>query len=430
MNYLIKGGRVIDPANKLDGQFDISISDGKISDIAKDIKVNGAQMINASGMIAAPGFIDMHVHLREPGREDEETVLTGTRAAAKGGFASVACMPNTDPAIDSAKTLGLLNAVITRDAIVNVFPVGAITLGRRGQELADIKALVKEGAVAVSDDGSSVEDAALMTQALKAAKSLGIAVIDHCEDLSLSDKGVMNKGYMSTKMGLRGIPKESEYKRVERDILLAEKTGARIHIAHVSCKESVEAIKAAKKRGAHVTAETAPHYFALTDECCATYDTNTKINPPLRTADDVAAIKKALSDGTIDVIASDHAPHTDSEKDVEFDYAPFGKIGLESTLGVSVRELIKTGVLDWPRLVEKFATNPARILGLKTGSLKKGAAADITIIAPDEEYTVMRDLLESKSRNSPFIGWALTGRTRHLFVSGKPVLLDGKIAPR
>jgi dihydroorotase len=427
MKYLIKGGRVIDPSNKTDGIFDILTIENKVSDISKNIQAKDAKVINASGLIVAPGLVDMHVHLREPGREDEETVLSGTRAAAKGGFASVACMPNTEPALDSVKALKLLKGIIVKDAIVNVFPVGAITIGRLGKELADIRALAKEGVVAISDDGSSVEDAGLMLRALKSAKSAGLVVIGHCEDIALSDKGVMNKGYMSTKMGLRGIPKESEYKRIGRDIALAEKAGARIHIAHVSCKESVEIIRKAKKRGVGVTCETAPHYFALMDECCATYDTNMKMNPPLRTAEDVAAIKSGLADGTIDVIASDHAPHTDSEKDVEFDFAPFGKIGLESSLGVSVLELIKAKVIDWPCLIEKFTANPARILSLKTGTLKRGAVADITIIDPNKEYSVMRETLESKSRNSPFVGWGLAGKACYVFVAGKPVLSDGKV---
>lgn len=427
MKYLIKGGRVIDPAAQIDADLDVLISEGKIEEIAKDIQAKDAKTVDASGMIVAPGLIDMHVHLREPGREDEETVATGTRAAARGGFATVVCMPNTDPALDSAETLARLRAIIEKDAVVNVLPTGAITVARSGKELADVKAMVKEGAVAVSDDGSSVEDPEIMLRALKSAKAAGVTVIDHCEDAALSNKGVMNQSFMSTKMGLRGISNESEWKRVERDIALAEKAGAKIHIAHVSCSESVEVIRKAKKRGVRVTAETAPHYFALTDECCATYDTNTKINPPLRFAEDVSAIKEALADGTIDVIASDHAPHTDSEKDVEFDLAPFGKIGLESSLGVSVTELIIGKVLSWPQLIEKFTSNPAKILGLKCGSLRKGQAADITVIDPKMEYSLSKETLESKSRNSPFIGWRLTGRAEHLFVSGKPVMLSGKI---
>jgi len=427
MNYLIKGGRVVDPSGNVDEVLDILVSDGKISDTGKSLHSKDAKVIDAVGMLVTPGLIDMHVHLREPGREDEETVLTGTRASVKGGFTTVVCMPNTDPALDSVETLAKLKVIIAKDAIVNVMPVGAITVGRLGKELTDIKALAKDGIVAISDDGSSVEDADLMLKALKIAKSSGMVVIDHCEDMVLSNKGVMNKGFISTKAGLRGISRESEWVRVERDIALAEKAGAKIHIAHVSCKESVEVIRKAKKRGVQVTAETAPHYFALTDDCCATYDTNTKINPPLRTAEDVAAIKAALVDGTIDVIASDHAPHTDSEKDVEFDLAPFGKIGLESSLGVSIDELVNTGVLTWKQLVEKFATNPARIIGLKSGTLKKGAVADITIIDPEKKYTITRETLESKSKNSPFVGWNLIGRAVGMFVAGEPVMLDDKI---
>lgn len=427
MKYLIKGGTVVDPNGKINEALDILVSDGKISEIERSLQVKDAKVIDAAGMIVSPGLIDMHVHLREPGREDEETVLTGTRAAAKGGFAAVVCMPNTDPALDSAEALAKLKAIISKDAVVNVLPAGAITVGRLGRELTDIKAMVKEGVVAVSDDGSSVEDADLMLKALRNARSAGVPVIDHCEDAALSGRGVMNKGFVSTKMGLRGIPRESEWIRVERDIALAEKAGAKIHIAHVSCKESIGVIRKAKSRGVPVTAETAPHYFALTDDCCATYDTNTKINPPLRTADDVAAIKAALADGTIDVIASDHAPHTDCEKDVEFDLAPFGKIGLESSLGVAIEVLIKGKVLTWPELIEKFTSNPARILGLRSGTLKKGSPADITIIDLKKEHTIIRDELESKSRNSPFIGWRLTGKAVGLFVAGKPVMLAEKI---
>lgn len=427
MNYIIKGGTVVDPSTNVNEVMDILVSDGKIADIGRSVNAKDAKIIDASGLIVTPGLVDMHVHLREPGREDEETILTGTRASVKGGFATVVCMPNTDPAIDSVEILAKLRVIIAKDAIVNVLPVGAITVGRLGKELTDIKALAKEGIVAISDDGSSVEDADLMLKALKIAKSSGVIVIDHCEDMILSNKGVMNKGFVSTKMGLRGISRESEWVRVERDIALAEKAGAKIHIAHVSCKESAEVIRKAKKRGVQVTAETAPHYFALTDECCATYDTNTKINPPLRTAEDVAAIKAALVDGTIDVIASDHAPHTDCEKDVEFDLAPFGKIGLESSLGVSIDELVNTKILTWKQLVEKLATNPARILGLKSGTLKKGAAADITIIDPEKKYTITREMLETKSKNSPFVGWNLIGRAVGMFVAGKPVMMDAKI---
>lgn len=428
MKYLIKGGTVVDPSANVNEDLDVLVSDGKILEIGKTIHAKDAKVIDAGGMIIAPGLIDMHVHLREPGREDEETVLTGTRAAAKGGFSTVVCMPNTEPALDSAEVLVELKKIIAKDAIVNVLPAGAITMGRFGNELTDIKAMAKEGIAAISDDGSSVEDAELMLKALKSARSSGVVVIDHCEDTALSNKGVMNQGFMSTKMGLRGIPRESEWKRIQRDISLAEKAGAKIHIAHVSCKESVDVIREAKSRGVLVSAETAPHYFALTDDCCATYDTNTKINPPLRTAADVAAIKEALADGTIDAIASDHAPHTDCEKDVEFDFAPFGKIGLESSLGVSVTELVNGKVLTWPQLIEKLSTNPAKILGLKSGTIKKGGVADITVIDPKKEFTITKDTMESKSRNSPFIGWRLSGKAMHLFVSGKPVMLDGEIS--
>lgn len=422
--YLIKNGRVVNPADKTDDILDILISDGKVSEIAKNIQAKDTQTIDASGLIVAPGFIDMHVHLREPGREDEETIRTGTRAAVRGGFATVCCMPNTEPAIDNVAVIKMVKDIIKKDAIANVFIIGAITEGRLGKKVNDYGGFKKEGVPAVSDDGSSVDDDKIMTEALNKSKKEGIIIIEHCEDQKLSDKGVMNKGFMSTKMGLRGISRESEWRRVARDIDLAKKASSEIHIAHVSCRESVDIIRKAKKAGVKVTAETAPHYFALTEECCATYDTNMKMNPPLRAKEDVEAIKEGLSDGTIDVIASDHAPHTDSEKDVEFDFAPFGKIGLESSLSVSILELIAGGVLDWPDLVSKFTINPARILGLKSGTLGKGASADITIIDPKKEYTITRQSLESKSRNSPFIGWKLNGKASHVFVAGKLIMKD------
>ena len=427
MRLLIKNGRVIDPLNKIDETINILVSGGKIEKLAPNITDKADKTIDAKGLIVAPGFVDMHVHLREPGREDKETIASGTRAAARGGFTSVACMPNTEPAIDSPQIVRTVNAIIKKSALCNVFVVGAITAGRAGKKLTDLAGMKREGIVAVSDDGSSVEDSSLMLSALKACKKQSVLLIDHCEDKAMTDKGVINKSFVSTKMGLRCIPRESEYGTVKRDIDLAKKCDARIHIAHVSCKESVDIIRKAKKAGVKVTAETAPHYFSLTDECCVTYDTNTKVNPPLREPEDVEAIKKGLADGTIDAIATDHAPHTDSEKDVEFDFAPFGIIGLETALGLSVLELVDKKVLSWSGLIAKLSSNPAAILGIGRGSLKKGSPADIVIIDPAAKYIYKKESIESKSKNSPFIGWELKGRAVSVLVGGENVMKDGII---
>ncbi|MBN1526175.1 MAG: dihydroorotase [Candidatus Omnitrophica bacterium] len=427
--YLIKNGRVVDPANRIDEVLDILISDGKIEKVGKSLSNGGCKAIDASGKIVGPGLVDMHTHLREPGREDKETVASGTRAAVKGGFTSVACMPNTEPeALDNEGIIKRLSGIIKKDALANVFVVGAITMGRAGKKLADFKALKKAGAIGISDDGSSVDDEKLMSEALALAKKEGLLVIGHCEDRSISDSGVINYGLISTKMGLRGIPVEAEYKRVERDIELARKAKAAIHIAHVSCKESVDIIRKARKAGVEVSAETAPHYFSLTEDCCVTYDTNLKMNPPLRTKEDAEAIKKALKDGTIDAIATDHAPHTDSEKDVEFDFAPFGILGLETALGLAVTELVEKKVLSWSELFMRMSASPARLLGIDRGDLKNGKAADIVIIDPGKEYTYTKDSIASRSKNSPFIGWKLKGKVSHVFVAGK--LIDEVLADR
>ena len=427
MKCLIKSGRVVDPASGIDEIRDILVSGGKIEKIAKNITDKADRTMDAKGMIVSPGLVDMHAHLREPGREDKETIRTGTRAAVRGGFTSVACMPNTEPAIDSRGIVKAVKNMITNGAACNVFIIGAVTARRAGKELADIAGMKAEGVVAVSDDGSPVSDPLVMAKAMKACEKAGLVLVDHCEDKALSGNGVMNKGFISTKMGLRGIPRESEYEAIRRDIDLAGKTKASIHIAHVSCKESVDIIRKAKRAGVRVTAETAPHYFSLTEDCCVTYDTSTKMNPPLRSKEDAEALKKGLSDGTIDVIATDHAPHTDSEKDVEFDFAPFGIIGLETALSLSVTELVDAGVLSWSGLIGKLSSNPAGILGIGRGSLKKGSPADIVIIDPDAKYTYSKESIESKSKNSPFIGWELKGRAVSVMVGGDIVMKDGRI---
>jgi dihydroorotase len=337
-SLLIKNGRVVDPANNIDDILDILIEDGRISRIGKNIKLETKDMIDASDKIVMPGLLDMHVHLREPGREDKETIESGTKAALKGGVTTVLAMPNTIPAIDSLETIRLLKSIITKNARVNVLIAGAITKGRLGKELTDISGLKKQGLIAISDDGSSVDDPKLMIEAFKKAKQNRLLVCCHCEDKALSQNGVVNLGFTSTKMGLRGVSRESEYKRIERDIQLAGKVKSSVHIAHVSCKESVEVIYRAKKKGAKLTCETAPHYFSLNEEAVWEYDTNMKMNPPLRSREDMEAIRQGLKKGVIDVIASDHAPHTENDKDIEFERAEFGVIGLETELAVGITE--------------------------------------------------------------------------------------------
>ena len=409
MKLLIKGGRVIDPANNIDDSLDILIENSSISRVARNIKNTPNETIDASGKIIMPGLVDMHVHLREPGREDKETVRSGTRAGLKGGVTSVLAMPNTTPNIDSIEAARLLKSIIAKDALANVFIAAAITKGRLGKELTDIAKLKKQGVVAISDDGASVDSDDLMLEALKIAKRQKLLVISHCEDKRLAANGLVNLGLTSTRMGLRGISKESEYKRVQRDIHLAERAKAPLHIAHVSCSESVEIISRAKKKGIKVTTEATPHHFSLTEEAVLGYDTNMKMNPQLRSKDDIVSIRQGLKDGAIDAIASDHAPHTENEKEIEFERAEFGVIGLETELAVSITELADSGLLSWSALVEKLAANPARILGINKGTLSAGADADIIIISPDKEWVVRKEEILSKSKNSAFIGKRLKG---------------------
>lgn len=419
MKILIKNGRVVDPTNRMDAIADVLIADGKITAVGGNLSLKAEKIIDAAGKLVMPGIVDMHVHLREPGREDKETILTGTRAALKGGVTSVLAMANTTPSIDCPESADLAKDIIKKTARCNVYLAAAITQGRAGQRLSPIADLKKSGVIAISDDGNSVEDADILLEAFKQAKANKILTICHCEDKILSAGGVVNLGIVSTRLGLRGISNASEYTRVKRDIALAAKVKAPVHIAHVSCKESVEIIAKAKKKGIQVTAETAPHYFALTEEAVSGYDTNMKMNPPLRSKEDVAAIKQGLKSGVIDCIASDHAPHTENEKDIEFDRAEFGKIGLESSLAVSITELIKTGILTWSQLVEKLSFNPAKILHIDKGSLAKGRDADIVIVSPDKEWVLKREEIASKSKNSPFIGRRLAGKVEYTICAGK-----------
>ncbi len=418
MSILIKNGRVIDPENKIDAVMDILIESNKISKVAKNINFSADTLIDARNKIVAPGIVDMHVHLREPGREDKETVASATAAAAKGGVTTVLAMPNTNPAMDCVESLELLKEIINKTAKINVLTCGTITKERLGKELSDISGLKQSGACAISDDGCSVDDDLLMLEALKKAKQNKLLTICHSEDKKISGKGVINLGFNSTRLGLRGISNASEYKRIQRDIELADKSGAAVHIAHVSCRESVEIIAKAKKKGIKITCETAPHYFSLTQDALLGYDTNMKMNPPLRSQEDLATIKQGLKDGIIDAIASDHAPHTENEKDIEFERAEFGVVGLETELSVSITELINKQILDWPELIRKFCLNPARILGLERGKLTVGSWADVVIISEQQAWVPNKQNLISKSKNSSFLGCSLMGQADYTICNG------------
>jgi len=420
VKILIKSGRVVDPYNKLDEVRDILVEKDKISKVAKNIAGSAEKTIDAKGKIVIPGIVDMHVHLRQPGREDKETVESGTRAALKGGVTSLLAMPNTQPAMDSLESIKSLKGMIKKSAQANVYICAAITKGRAGSDLVDIEELTKEGVVAFSEDGSSLESKELLSETLKRSKKKA-AVICHCEDKALSAGGVVNLGVTSTRMGLKGISAESEYARVKRNIELALKTDAPIHITHVSCAKSVEVVAQAKKKGARVTCDVTPHHFCLDESAVWGYDTSFKMNPPLRSRADIAAIKQGLQDGTIDVIASDHAPHTENDKEIEFERAEFGTIGLETELAVGITELINTEILDWKQLIRKMTLNPARILEIDKGCLSVGQLADIAIIDPDKEWIPASGGFISKSKNSSFIGRKLFGIVEFTLVAGKIV---------
>ncbi len=419
MNILIKNGHIIDPANKVDEKLDVLVSNGKISRLGKpgSLPANGSQVIEAAGKFVVPGLIDMHVHLREPGFEYKETIATGTAAAKAGGFTSVCCMPNTNPVNDNRSVTEFILAQ-ARSASAQVFPIGAVTKGSKGEELAEMGELHAAGCVAISDDGKPVMNASMMRRAMEYSRIFDMLIISHCEDSTLSFNGVMNDGIVSTELGLRGIPRAAEDVMTARDITLAELTGGRLHIAHVSTAGSVRLIRDAKSRGLKVTAETCPHYFSLTEEAVRGYNTLAKMNPPLRTVDDVAAVKQGLKDGTVDVIATDHAPHAMDEKSGEFDYAPFGIVGLETALGLTLK-LVDEGMFSLAEVIRKLSVNPALILKLNKGALSLGADADMTIIDSDVDWTVDASQFKSKSKNTPFDGWKLRGKAVRTIVGGK-----------
>ncbi len=428
MKRLLKGGRVVDPANGRDGMYDVLIEDHRVARVAKDLPADLGQAIAVpKGFVICPGFIDMHVHLREPGQEHKETVATGVASAVAGGFTAVACMPNTVPVNDNAGVTEFILKKAADAGLAHVYPVGAVSRNSDGEQLADIGELRTAGCVAISDDGRPVKTALLMRRALGYAGMLKMPVLENCEEPSLKCDGVAHEGYHASRLGLRGIPAVAESIMAQRDIALAELTGGAVHICHMSAAATLRAVREGKHHGAKVTCEVAPHHFTMTDEALGTpvsYDTNVKMNPPLRARSDRDEMIKGLEDGSVDAIATDHAPHHYDEKKVEFDQAPFGIIGLETCVSLSLDRLVHSSRIGLPRLVELLSTNPARILNVRGGSLSEGAPADITVLAPDLEVTVDAARFRSKSRNTPFGGWQLRGGVAATIVGGRTVYVN------
>jgi dihydroorotase len=428
MKRLLKGGRVVDPANGRDGIFDILIDGDRIARVGKDIPADGAVVVEVpAGFVVCPGLIDMHVHLREPGQEHKETVATGVASAVAGGFTAVACMPNTAPINDNAGVTEFILKKAAAAALARVYPIGAVSKGSNGEHLADIAELKAAGCVAISDDGRPVKTALLLRRALEYASMFNMPLLEHCEDQSLKGEGVAHEGYHASALGLRGIPGVAESIMAQRDIALAEVTGGPVHICHMSAATTLRAVREGKQHAAKVTCEVAPHHFTLTDEALSTpvsYDTNVKMNPPLRSALDRDEMIGGIVDGSVDAIATDHAPHHYDEKKVEFDQAPFGIVGLETCVPISLDRLVHSGLIRLPRFVELLSTNPARILNVPGGALTEGAPADITVIAPDLPVTVDASTFRSKSRNTPFGGWQLRGGVAATIVGGRTVFVN------
>ncbi len=426
MRYLIKGGVVVDPVSEKLFESDLIVENGSIVEIGRELKDPQAEIIDAGGRYVCPGLLDMHVHLREPGYEYKENIQSGTRAAAMGGFTAVACMPNTNPVADNAAVINLIKQK-AGNAAARVYPIGALTKGSQGKELTEMADLKAAGAVALSDDGQPVVDAGIMHRVMQYAAMLGLTVISHCEDLSLAAGGQMHEGVVSTMLGLKGIPAAAEEVMVARDILLAEATGCRLHLAHISTAGSVRLVREAKARGIKVSAEATPHHFTLTEEAVQGFNTNAKVNPPLRRQADVEAVKEGLRDGTIDVIATDHAPHAYHEKDAEFQYAPNGLIGLETAVGLVFTKLVQPGILTVPQAVAKLSWHPRQVLGLPGGNLQPGTVADITILDPNLSEVVDPTKLQSKSKNTPFVRWKLTGLPVTTMVNGKIIMQERRL---
>lgn len=421
----ITNARVIDPAAKRDASGDLFIRDGVFVARPSAADLKKAKKVDASGLVAAPGLVDIHVHLREPGQTHKETIETGTRAAAAGGFTSVVCMPNTAPVADSAGTIQLIKDSAARSACVHVYPTGCITVGMKGQSLAPIGSLKRAGVIAITDDGDCVQSNELMRRACEYARMFNLPIMDHCQDHSMTVGAVMNEGKMSVKLGLKGWPNAAEDLIVARNCILSEYTGAHIHMQHVSSRASVDILRRAKARGVKVTGEACPHHIALTDESLATYDTHFKMNPPLRTEEDRRAIIAGLKDGTLDILATDHAPHTPDEKDREFDLAPNGILGLETALAVSLEILVRQNKFKLATLVDLWTRKPAELLGLPAGTLAEGAPADLVLFDPEAEWTYDAAKGFSKSRNSPWSGQKLRGQVNATYVSGR-LVFDGK----
>ncbi len=419
---LLKGGRVVDPSRGVDEVQDVLLADGRVAGVGRGLDApDGADVHEVSGLVVAPGLVDVHVHLREPGGEHKETIATGAWAAAVGGFTSVCAMPNTDPPIDDPAAVGYVLAQGLRAGAARVYPVGAVSVSQKGEQLTLVGEMVEAGAVGITDDGRPIADSGLMRLALEYAGTFGIPVADHCEDRTLSRGGSMNEGVVSTRLGISGIPAAAEDVMIARDLLIAEFTGGHVHIQHVSTRRGVDMIRMAKERGVRVTAEGTPHHFTLTDEAVVGYRTEAKVNPPLRTAVDVAAVREGIRDGTLDCIATDHAPHHYDEKEQAFEDAPFGLVGLETALGLALTELVDGDVLDLPTLIQRMSTSPARAFNLPGGVLAQGAPADVTVFDPAEEWTVDPTEFVSKSRNTPFAGRTLKGRNRMTIVGGRLV---------
>jgi len=429
-SLLIRNGRLLDPASRVDRVADLLVADGRIRAIGADMPApEGATVIDATGKVVAPGFIDIHVHLRVPGQEYKEDMRTGTAAAVRGGFVGVVCMPNTRPVVDSAPLVAHLVDLAAREGLCRVWPTGAITKGSRGEELAEIGEMYEAGACAITDDGRPVDRAETMRQAMIYASQFDLLVMDHCEDRSLSGSGCMHEGRVSSELGLKGIPSASEEVQVARNILLALETGARVHIQHLSSRRSVDLVRWGKALGARVTAEATPHHFTLTDQAVADmgYSANTKMNPPLREEADRQAILEGIADGTIDVIATDHAPHHIDEKDVEYPLAAFGITGLETAVGLALDRLVRPGLISLEQLILLMSTRPAQLINRTPPALTEGAEADITVLDPARTWTVRAEEMASKAKNSPFIGWTLTGAPYATVVGGRLRMLEMKV---